>query len=156
MIKRPKTNRIQWIDSRIRIRRNCNASGSGYKRKKNHITIPPDPKDASYRLYPFDFLRFLNRKCLPDNHGIYRKLAARVDFIDEVPFSSDFYECLLKNDAAAEKCTDRIRQQKKKILHKLCIDMERSEYTSFSMLAILKCEFQWTSLLMSRYMDSRG
>ena len=35
-------------------------------------------------------------------------------------------------------------QQKKKILHKLCIDMERSEYTSFSMLAILKCEFQWT------------
>ena len=52
--------------------------------------------------------------------------------------------------------TDRMRQRKKRILHKLCIDMERSEYTSFSMLAILKCEFQWTSILISRYMDSRG
>ena len=27
-----------------------------------------------------------------------------------------------------------MRQRKKRILHKLCIDMERSEYTSFSML----------------------
>ena len=53
-------------------------------------------------------------------------------------------------------CTDWTCQQKKKILHKLCIDMERSEYTSFSMLAILKCEFQWTSILILRYMDSRG
>ena len=44
----------------------------------------------------------------------------------------------------------------KRILHKPCIDLERSEYTSFSMLAILKCEFQWTSILISRYMDSRG
>ena len=33
---------------------------------------------------------------------------------------------------------DWMRQRKKKILHKLCIDMERSEYTSFSMLAALK------------------
>ena len=53
-------------------------------------------------------------------------------------------------------CTDRMHQQKKKILHKLCIDMERSEYTLFSMLAILKCEFQWASILILRYMDSRG
>ena len=52
--------------------------------------------------------------------------------------------------------TDRMRQRKKRILHKLCIDMERSEYTSFSMLAMLKYEFQWTSILISRYMDSRG
>ena len=51
---------------------------------------------------------------------------------------------MLKDGAAAEDkyTTGRMRQQKKKILHKLCIDMERSEYTSFSMLAILKCEFQ--------------
>ncbi|HJC75153.1 MAG TPA: hypothetical protein H9697_09465 [Candidatus Mediterraneibacter faecavium] len=49
-----------------------------------------------------------------------------------------------------------MRQRKKRILHKLCIDMERSEYTSFSMLVMLKCEFQWTSILISRYMDSRG
>ena len=90
MIKRPKTNRIQWIDSRIRIRRNCNASGSGYKRKKNHITIPPDPKDASYRLYPFDFLRFLNWKRLSDNHRIYGKPAERVGFINYVPISIGF------------------------------------------------------------------
>ena len=52
--------------------------------------------------------------------------------------------------------TDRMWQQKKKIRHKLCIDMERSEYTSFSMLTILKCEFQMTSILILRYMDSRG
>ena len=51
---------------------------------------------------------------------------------------------------------DWMRQRKKKILHKLCIDMECSEYTSFSMLAALKYEFQWTSILMPRYMDSRG
>ncbi len=63
----------------------------------------------------------------------------------------------MKDDAAAEeKPTDRMRQRKKRILHKLCIDMERSEYTSFSMLAMLKCEFLWTSILISRYMDSRG
>ena len=49
-----------------------------------------------------------------------------------------------------------MRQRKRMMLHKLCIDMERSEYTSFSMLAMLKCEFQWTSILISRYMDSRG
>ncbi|HIZ82159.1 MAG TPA: hypothetical protein H9722_08745 [Candidatus Mediterraneibacter pullistercoris] len=50
----------------------------------------------------------------------------------------------MKDDAVAEDkhTTDRMRQQKKKILHKLCIDMERSEYTSFSMLVILKSEFQ--------------
>ena len=67
------------------------------------------------------------------------------------------YECLLKdNDAAEEKITDRMRQRKKRILHKLCIDMERSEYTSFSMLARSKCEFQWTSILIPRYMESRG
>ncbi|MDM8125422.1 hypothetical protein QUV88_07605 [Mediterraneibacter glycyrrhizinilyticus] len=42
------------------------------------------------------------------------------------------------------------------MLHKLCIDMERSEYTSFSMLAGWKCEFQWTSIFIPRYMDSRG
>ena len=43
----------------------------------------------------------------------------------------------MKDGAAAEDkyTTGRMRQQKKKILHKLCIDMERSEYTSFSMLA---------------------
>ena len=52
--------------------------------------------------------------------------------------------------------TDRMRQRKKRILHKLCIDMERSEYTSFSMLAGWKCEFQWTSIFIPRYMDSRG
>ena len=44
--------------------------------------------------------------------------------------------------------TDRMRQRKKRILHKLCIDMERSEYTSFSMLARLKCESQWTSIFI--------
>ena len=63
----------------------------------------------------------------------------------------------MKDDAAAEeKVDDRMRQRKKRILHKLCIDMERSEYTSSSMLEMLKCEFQWTSILISRYMDSRG
>ena len=63
----------------------------------------------------------------------------------------------MKDDAAAEeRITDRMRQRKTRILDKLCIDMERSEYTSFSMLAMLKCEFQWTSILISRYMDSRG
>ena len=78
-------------------------------------------------------------------------------FIDEVPISSGLYECLLRDDATAEeRFTDRMKQQKKRILHKLCIDKERSEYTSFSMSAILKCEFQWPSLLRSRYMDSRG
>ena len=70
---------------------------------------------------------------------------------------SRLYECLLKDAAVAEKkITDRMHQQKQRILHKLCIDMERSEYTSFSMLARSKCEFQWTSILISRYMDSRG
>ena len=63
----------------------------------------------------------------------------------------------MKDDAAAEeKTTDRIRQRKKMMLHKLCIDMERSEYTLFSMLAMLKCKSRWTSILISRYMDSRG
>ena len=63
----------------------------------------------------------------------------------------------MKDGAVAEeRINDRMRQRKKRILHKLCIDMERSEYTSFSMLAVLKCEFQWTSILISRYMDSRG
>ena len=79
------------------------------------------------------------------------------DFINKVPICSGLYECLLEDSPAAEnKCTDWMKQQKKKILHKLCIDVERFEYTSFSMLAILKCEFQWTNILMSRYMDSRG
>ena len=46
-----------------------------------------------------------------------------------------FNECLLKDEAAVRrKITDWMRQQKKRILHKLCIDMERSEYASFSML----------------------
>ena len=68
-----------------------------------------------------------------------------------------FNECLLKDEAAVRrKITDWMRQQKKRILHKLCIDMERSEYTSFSMLAGWKCEFQWTSIFIPRYMDSRG
>ena len=50
-----------------------------------------------------------------------------------------FNECLLKDEAAVRrKITDRIRQRKRMMLHKLCIDMERSEYTSFSMLAMLK------------------
>ena len=63
----------------------------------------------------------------------------------------------MKDDAAAEeKTADRIRQRKKVMLHKLYIDMERSEYTSFSMLAGWKCEFQWTSIFIPRYMDSRG
>ena len=63
----------------------------------------------------------------------------------------------MKDDAAVEeRITDRMRQRKTRILDKLCIDMERSEYTSFSTLAMLKCEFQWTSILISRYMDSRG
>ena len=63
----------------------------------------------------------------------------------------------MKDGAVAEeRINDRMRQRKKRILHKLCIDMERSEYTSFSMLAVLKYEFQWTSILISRYMDSRG
>ena len=52
--------------------------------------------------------------------------------------------------------TDRMRQRKQRILHKLCIDMEHSEYTSFSMLVMSKCESHWTSILISRYMDSRG
>ena len=47
-----------------------------------------------------------------------------------------------------------MRQRKRMMLHKLCIDMERSEYTSFSMLAGWKCEF--TSIFIPRYMDSRG
>ena len=56
----------------------------------------------------------------------------------------------MKDEAAAEeKTTDRIRQRKKMMLHKLCIDMERSEYTSFSMLAMLKYESHWTSILIS-------
>ena len=56
--------------------------------------------------------------------------------VDKVLTSSGFYECLLKDDAVAEgEITDRMRQRKKMMLHKLCIDMERSEYTSFSMLA---------------------
>ena len=40
---------------------------------------------------------------------------------------------MLKDGATAEDkyTTGRMRQQKKKILHKLCIDMERSEYTSY-------------------------
>ena len=63
----------------------------------------------------------------------------------------------MKDDAAAEeKVTDWMRQRRQRILHKLCIDMERSEYTSFSMLAMLKCKSRWTSILISRYMDSRG
>ena len=63
----------------------------------------------------------------------------------------------MKDDAAAEeKTADRIRQRKKVMLHKLYIDMERSEYTSFSMLAGWKCEFQWTSIFIPRHMDSRG
>ena len=86
------------------------------------------------------------------------KLRRKGSHIDKVPIlSSRLYECLLKDDAAAEgETTDWMRQRKKRILHKLCIDMERSEYTSFSMLAMLKCEFLWTSILISRYMDSRG
>ena len=71
------------------------------------------------------------------------KLRRKGSHIDKVPIlSSRLYECLLKDDAAAEgETTDWMRQRKKRILHKLCIDMERSEYTSFSMLAMLKCEF---------------
>ena len=84
------------------------------------------------------------------------KTGRRMNFIDEVPVTSDLYEGLLKDGTAAKKYTGRIRQQKKKILHKLCNGMERSEYTSFSMLAILKCELQWTSILILCYMDSRG
>ena len=80
-----------------------------------------------------------------------------MNFVSYVPLLSGLYEGLLKDEAATEeKITDRMRQRKKRRLHKLCIDMERSEYTSFSMLAMLKCEFQWTSILISRYMDSRG
>ncbi len=80
-----------------------------------------------------------------------------INVVNEVPISSGLYECLLKDDAVVEeKPTDRMHQQKQRRLHKLCIDMERSEYTSFSMLAILKCESHWTSILISRYMDSRG
>ncbi len=56
----------------------------------------------------------------------------------------------MKDEAAVRrKITDWMRQQKKRILHKLCIDMERSEYTSFSMLAMLKYESHWTSILIS-------
>ena len=55
--------------------------------------------------------------------------------VRNVPIPSRLYECLLKDGAAVRrKATDRMRQRKKRILHKLCIDMERSEYTSFSML----------------------
>ncbi len=62
-----------------------------------------------------------------------------MSFIEKVPAASNLYECLLQDGAAAEeRITDWIRQQKKRMLHKLCIDMERSEYTSFSMLAIVK------------------
>ena len=56
---------------------------------------------------------------------ITEKLFERVNFVDKVPTSSGLYECLLKDNATAEfKCTDRMRQQKKKILHKLCIGMD--------------------------------
>ena len=30
------------------------------------------------------------QKCLPDNHGIYRKSVERVGFIDYVPISTDY------------------------------------------------------------------
>ena len=62
---------------------------------------------------------------------------------DEALVSSGLYEYLLKDGAAAENkyITDRMRQQKKKILHKLSIDIERSEYTSFSVLVKSKCKF---------------
>ena len=36
------------------------------------ITFPAVPKGASKKLYPSDFLGSSDRKCLPDNRGIYR------------------------------------------------------------------------------------
>ncbi len=51
---------MQWIDSHIR-------HGRG-------------------GLYPTDFLRSSDWKCLPDNHEIYRKLIEKVNFIDYLPF----------------------------------------------------------------------
>ena len=44
-----------------------------------------------------------------------------INFVDYSPISSGLYECLLKGDAAAEeKPTDRMRQRKKRMLHKRC------------------------------------
>ena len=37
-------------------------------------------------VYPTDFLRSSDWKCLPDNHEIYRKLIEKVSFIDYLSF----------------------------------------------------------------------
>ena len=58
--------------------------------------------DTADMMHLFDFLCSSNRKCLPNNRGIYRKQVERISFIDEVPVSSDLYECLLKGGAATE------------------------------------------------------
>ena len=42
-------------------------------------------------MHLFDFLCSSNRKCLPNNRGIYKKQVERISFIDEVPVSSDQY-----------------------------------------------------------------
>ena len=120
------------------------------------ITIPPNSKGTSYRLYPLDFLRFLNRKRLTNNHRIYKNRSKGWALSAKFRLLSICMSACWKMALQRKMCTDRMWQQKKKIPHKLCIDMERSEYTLFSMLAILKCEFQWTSILILRYMDSRG
>ena len=46
----------------------------------------PAPEGASTGLYPTDFLRSSDWKCLPDNHEIYRKLIEKVNFIAYLPF----------------------------------------------------------------------
>ena len=106
----------------------CSAGETSYdKASENH-------SDTADMMHLFDFLCSSNRKCLPNNRGIYKKQVERISFIDEVPVSSyrrssglfDLYEYLLKDSAVAENkyTADWMYQQKKKILHKLCIDMD--------------------------------
>ena len=50
------------------------------------LPAPPVLIGSSKGLYPTDFLRSSDWKCLPDNHEIYRKLIEKVNFIDSLPF----------------------------------------------------------------------
>ena len=98
----------------------CSAGETSYDKASENQT------DTADMMHLFDFLCSSNWKCLPNNRGIYKKQVERISFIDEVPVSSDLYEYLLKDSAVAENkyTADWMYQQKKKILHKLCIDMD--------------------------------
>ena len=50
------------------------------------LPAPPVLIGSSKGLYPTDFLRSSDWKCLPDNHEIYRKLIEKVNFIDYLLF----------------------------------------------------------------------